>query len=62
MRDKLIEAIREDMLYDFIIEQYRDMPLKSVYRLLLLLAVYFRTGFKDDLVWDIKNSYSDDFE
>ena len=62
MREEIIKAIEEKRLCDFIIDNYGDMPMKTVKKFLILLAVYFRYERSEDLIEDIKTSYHEDFE
>lgn len=65
MKEELIKAIEENRLGDFIIDNYGDIPTKTVRRLLILLAQYFTSLCDDcneDLIEDIKNFYHEDFE
>lgn len=55
MKEELIKAIEENRLGDFIIDNYGDMPTKTVRSLLILLGYYLREEDKEDLIEAIKN-------
>ena len=65
MREEIIKAIEEKRLTEFVIDNYNDMPTKTVRRLLILLSQYF-TSLCDDhsenLIEDIVTYYHEDFE
>lgn len=56
MREELIKAIEEQRLTEFVIDQYNNMPIKTVRRLLILLAEYIKAEDKEDLIEDVKKS------
>lgn len=62
MKEELIKAIEEKRLRDFIIDSYGNMPTKTVRRLLILLAEYFRCECSMGLIYDIERFYHEDFE
>lgn len=62
MREDLIEAIEEQSLTEFVIYQYNNMSMKTVRRLLILLAEYFKAENREELIYDIKTLYHEDFE
>jgi hypothetical protein len=62
MKEELIKAIEEKRLTDFIIDSYGNMPTKTVRRLLILLAEYFRCECSTELIYDIERFYHEDFE
>ena len=62
MREEIIKAIEEKRLTEFVIDNYNDMPTKTVRRLLILLAIYFKAEDREGLICDIKNFYHEDFE
>ena len=63
MKEELIKAIEEKRLGDFIIDNYDDMPMKTVKRLLILLTgYYFKEEDNEDLIEDITTYYRSDFE
>ena len=65
MKEEIIKAVEECCLGDYVIENYNNMPIKTVRRLLILLAQYF-TSLCDDhsenLIDDIVTYYHEDFE
>lgn len=62
MKEELIKAIEEKRLTEFVIDQYNNMPTKTVRRLLILLAEYFRCECSTELIYDINKFYHEDFE
>lgn len=56
MKEELIKAIGENRLTEFVIDQYNNMPVKTVRSLLIMLSVYLREEDKEDLIEDIKKS------
>lgn len=56
MKEEIIKAIEEKRLTEFVIDQYNNMPIKTVRRLLILLAEYIKTEDKEDLIEDVKKS------
>lgn len=56
MKEEIIKAIEENRLGDYIIDNYGDMPMKTVKKLLILLAIYFKAEDKEDLIEDVKKS------
>ena len=54
MKEELIKAIEEKKLTEFVINQYSNMPTKTVRRLLILLTGYIKAEDKEDLIEDIK--------
>ena len=62
MKEEIIKAIEEKRLTEFVIDQYNNMPMKTVKKLLTLLAIYFKAEDKEELIYDIKNFYHEDFE
>ena len=65
MKEELIKAIERCYLGDYVIENYSDMPIKTVRRLLILLSQYFTSlcdDHSDELIEDIKRFYHKDFE
>ena len=64
-REDLINAIEDCSLGDFVIDEYDNLPTKTVRRLLILLAQYFTSQCAEctaDLIDDIVDNYSYDFE
>ena len=63
MKEELIKAIEEKRLTEFVIDQYNNMPMKTVKRLLILLTgYYFKEEDNEDLIEDITTYYRSDFE
>ena len=62
MREELIKAIEEKRLTEFVIDQYGNMPTKIVRKLLIVLSMYLREEDKEELIYDIKTLYREDFE
>ena len=62
MKEEIIKAIEEKRLTEFVIDQYNNMPMKTVKKLLILLAIYFKAEDKEELIYDIKTLYHEDFE
>ena len=65
MKEELIEAVEKCRLGEFVLDQYGNMPTKTVRRLLVLLAQYFTElgdDCSDDLIEDIEKFYHEDFE
>lgn len=62
MREEIIKAIEEYRLGDYIVDNYNDMPMKTVRRLLILLADYIKTDHREELIYDINKFYHEDFE
>lgn len=62
MKEELIKAIEDKRLVDYIIDHYGDMPMKTVKKLMILLAVRFRHERSEDLIDDIVEFYKEDFE
>lgn len=56
MREELIKAIEEKRLTEFVIDQYNNMPMKTVKKLLIVLSMYLREEDKEDLIEDVKKS------
>ena len=56
MKEELIKAIEEKRLTEFVIDQYNNMPMKTVRRLLIVLSMYLREEDKEDLIEDVKKS------
>lgn len=54
MKEELIKAIEEKRLTEFVIDNYDDMPTKTVRRLLIMLSMYLRGEDKEDLIEDIR--------
>lgn len=57
MKEELIKAIEENRLTEFVIDQYNNMPMKTVRRLLIVLSMYLREEDKEDLIEDIKRRF-----
>lgn len=56
MKEEIIKAIEEKRLTEFVIDQYNNMPMKTVKKLLILLAEYIKAEDKEDLIEDVKKS------
>lgn len=56
MKEEIIKAIEEKRLTEFVIDQYNNMPMKTVKKLLIVLSMYFREEDKEDLIEDVKKS------
>lgn len=62
MKEELIKAIEENRLTEFVIDQYNNMSMKTVRRLLILLADYIKAEDREELIYYTKNFYHEDFE
>lgn len=62
MKEEIIKAIEEKRLTEFVIDQYNNMPMKTVKKLLIVLSMYLREEDKEELIYDIKTLYHEDFE
>ena len=66
MREEIVKAIEDNKLTEFVIDQYGNMPTKTVRRLLILLAWYFTERSDDwsrvDFIGAIEKYYQEDFE
>lgn len=54
MKEAIIKAVEENRLADYIIDSYGDMSIKTVRRLLILLAEYIKAEDKECLIEDIR--------